>query len=114
MRVEAASRLDRSALGCHEARIPPALHHMAVGENQSVRGNDDARADPDGAPAGMRLDADHGGSDPIDDARDGLRIGVEQCAVRRFGEVMVESRMGILVRTEDENGTRIEHGHPTE
>ena len=59
-----------------------ALDHVAVGEDQAVGRDDEARAQPRWRPGRLAPAAHHRGRDGVDHVDHRARIGVEQCTVR--------------------------------
>ena len=75
------ARLKLAALERGEAHRPRALHDMAVGEGETIGGNDDAGARARAAALLAHVDAHHTRADPLHDVADDARIVVKQSSV---------------------------------
>ena len=75
-------RVGVEALGVAQANLLGRADHMAVGQHQTVRRNDDAGAEPAALARVARfrpgLDPHHGGTDALGHADHGIGIGIEQ------------------------------------
>jgi hypothetical protein len=68
--------VERSAVGQDGLQPPVALHDMAVRQDETVRGEQDARSS-----AAPGVDPNHSRADVLDRAHHRLRVGVEKLAV---------------------------------
>ena len=87
-------RLHHAAFGIGQPQFARALDHMAVGQDETVRRDDDAGADAAGRAAVAvlaGLDPHHGGTDAIGDADHGMGIGIEQRRIAR-GTIGIAAR----------------------
>src|SRR5262249_20199297 len=72
-------RLQAVAFGVYEAGLMMAMDHVAVGQHEAVRRDDDAGTDAARAPTNAgRLDAHNGRANPIDQGRDAARYRVKR------------------------------------
>ena len=80
-------RLGLAALREGEARALRSAHDMAVGQDETVTGNDDAGTDATAvaSPSGA-LNPNDRRPDPVDHGRDRPRIGVERCFLGGMGD----------------------------
>src|SRR6185437_11749199 len=88
-----APRLHDAAFGVEQAHVLGAVHHVAVGQHQPVRRDDDAGAEPAGASIGAaRFHAHHRRADSVGHRDYGIGIGVEESAVgrRRRGVALLD------------------------
>ena len=102
---------ELAAFGGHQLDARRAADHVAVGQHQPIRRDDDAGAGAraHGVAAVPDVDPDHGRADAVDHIGDRLRIGIEQRRiVGRRGEAGGRRRIRVLVEHEI---NRIEHGN---
>ena len=105
------ARFDHPAFAVGQAEFAPALDHMAVGQHEAVRRDDDARTDAARGPAIgillLGLDPHHGGADAIGNADHGMGIGIEDRGI--VGGRCGRERAGIL-GIENMSSADIQHG----
>ena len=103
-------RVGCPPFGIGEPDVAEAVDHVAVGDDQPVRGNDEARAEAALSGAALpRVDPHDGGPDFVGDTRNRPRIGVEERRVAVRRDILADDRVTIPI-VENELKRGIQHG----